>query len=478
MLARFQEMGFDLDEFVPALLSAPTSCFRINTLKGLRQDVLNSLSDLKPEPVGWNDLVYRTDPGERKLGKLAEHFLGLIYVQDSSSTIPVTVLDPQPGEEILDMAAAPGSKTTQIAVAMDNQGLLVANEVSAKRIAALTGNLDRTGVINTVVVNQPGQVYGYILPDHFDRILLDAPCSSEGTLSRNLRGLEIWSEKSIERLSRLQRKLILSSYYALKPGGIMVYSTCTFAPEENEGTVSYLLDKFPDAIVDPIRLEGLDANHGFTRWRGVTFHPSVRNFLRLFPHQHDGEGFCVAKIRKPAGTFQVNPKQSPGGVSRNKRGSRKGKAQEPQDKKAEREMIEKTLISIEERFGIPAEFYKQFYLFTRKNDVWCTTREAGQIQLSHVTRRGLRIARTFEHSVRMTTNAVQLFGHLVTCNRVGLNEHEMQRFLAGETQKVKPPLDVSDGFVVAFNSGYALGVGLLKQGNLKSQVPRSRRVIA
>ncbi|MBN2381141.1 RsmB/NOP family class I SAM-dependent RNA methyltransferase [candidate division WOR-3 bacterium] len=298
MLARFEEMGLDLDVFVPALLRLPSQTFRINTLKADRESVLDALSYLDPEPVEWNDLVFRVK-GRQKLGNLVEHFLGLIYVQDSSSTIPVTVLEPEPGERILDMASAPGSKTTQIAAGMQNSGLLIANEVSVKRIAALTGNLDRSGVLNSVVTKQPGQAYGHIATGYFDRILLDAPCSSEGTLSRSMRTLEIWSENSIIRLANIQHALILSAYYALKPGGVLVYSTCTFAPEENEGTVTHLLERFPESIVEPLELKGIDSQPGFSEWRGEDFDPRVKNMARIFPHLHDGEGFCVAKIRKP-----------------------------------------------------------------------------------------------------------------------------------------------------------------------------------
>ncbi len=298
MLERFEEMGFDLSRFVPALLRPPSQAFRINTLKGGREQVLESLVHLEPEPCGWNSLVFRVKK-RLKLGNLIEHFLGLIYAQDASSTIPVTVLDPQPHEQILDMSAAPGSKSTQIAAAMRNTGLLVANDVSPGRIPSLTGNLDRSGVLNTVVTRLPGQAYGYIATERFDRVLIDAPCSSEGTLSRSFRTLEIWSESAIKRLSATQRNLIMSAYYSLKPGGVMVYSTCTFAPEENEGTVSYLLKKFPEAIVEPINLEGLNTQPGFSEWRGEEFNPAVKNILRLFPHEHDGEGFCVARITKP-----------------------------------------------------------------------------------------------------------------------------------------------------------------------------------
>jgi len=298
MLARFEEMGLDLEEFIPALLRLPSQTFRINTLKGTRGEVLEALSDLEPEPCPWSNLVFRVK-GRRKIGNLLEHFLGLIYAQDSSSSIPVAVLDPRPGETVLDMAAAPGSKSTQIAAAMENTGLLVSNDMSVSRIPSLTGNLDRSGVLNVVVTQLAGQSYGYLMPGQFDRILLDAPCSSEGTLSRSLRVLEVWTENSISRLAAIQRAMILSAYYSLKPGGVMVYSTCTFAPEENEGVVSHLLEKFPDTVVEPVSFEGLNSRPGFDSWRGSEFHPAVKNIMRLFPHEHDGEGFCVTKIRKP-----------------------------------------------------------------------------------------------------------------------------------------------------------------------------------
>lgn len=299
MLSRFEDMGLPLDEFVPALLRPPSQTIRFNTLKASREEILACLEYLELDPAPWNDLVFRVK-SHGKLGNLLEHFLGLIYVQDSSSTMPVTILDPQPGETILDIAAAPGSKTTQIAAAMKNDGLLVANDANGKRIPALTSNLDRSGVLNEVVTNMPGQTFGYMKPETFDRILVDAPCSSEGTLSRSLSALEIWSDGTVERLAYLQKKLVLSAYYALKPGGVMVYSTCTFEPEENEGVITHLLVHFPDAVIEPIELSGVSFREGFSSWRGMEFNSLSKNVARLFPHEHDGEGFSIAKIRKPS----------------------------------------------------------------------------------------------------------------------------------------------------------------------------------
>ncbi len=156
-------------------------------------------------------------------------------------------------------------------------------------------------------------------------------------------------------------------------------------------------------------------------------------------------------------------------------------------KDLETQLIERALSSLEERFGISKDYFSTHHLFARRNDVWCCSREAGEVELPQIVRRGLRIARVFEHSVRPTTNAVQLFGHLVTKNRLELDEHETRPFLAGKTQDIHLPEEgdesvtgvtgVTGGFVVAFHKGYALGIGLLKENKLKSQVPRSRRVI-
>ena len=146
-------------------------------------------------------------------------------------------------------------------------------------------------------------------------------------------------------------------------------------------------------------------------------------------------------------------------------------------KDSQAELVERTLSSFEERFGIPKDYFRSCHLFARKNDVWCCSRQAGKVQLPEIVRRGLRIARVFEYTIRPTTNAVQLFGHMVKRSRVELDERQTRLFLAGKTQEIKVSEGVTDGFVVAFHKDFALGIGLLKGKKLKSQVPRSRRVI-
>lgn len=298
-IERYRSFIPDFGDFMQALTAPLRTCLRINTLKGAPEQILARLADLPLEQLPWYRHGYRL-PEQRSLGNRLEHFLGLIYVQEAASMLPPLVLDPQPGERILDLAAAPGSKTTQIAQMMNNTGLIVANDSNRRRLRGLTGNMDRAGAYNIVVTCQPGQVLGKFLPDYFDRILLDAPCSSEGTIHKSFSALDLWSESSIERLSRIQIGLLTAAYRALKPGGVLVYSTCTFAPEENEGTLNYFFTRTPDARSEPISLPGLNTRPPLTEWRGETYHPQVTQAIRVLPQDNDTEGFFVGRIRKGA----------------------------------------------------------------------------------------------------------------------------------------------------------------------------------
>lgn len=274
---------------------------RINTLKTEEEETKRRLSaqGFKLVKIEGIQSAYRVVFSPFPIGKTLEHFLGYIYIQDLASMIPSIVLDPRPGEWILDITAAPGSKTTQMAQLMRNTGLIIANDVDITRLKALSHNLDRMGVVNTIITNVDGYKLGFWYPGTFDRVLLDAPCSAIGTIHRTYEILRWWSWAKVSRLVQTQKGLILGAYRALKPGGKLVYSTCTLVPEENEGVVTYLLGRNPEARILQVKLKGLKTRHGLIEWKERCYPTQVKYTLRIYPQDNLTEGFYIALIEKP-----------------------------------------------------------------------------------------------------------------------------------------------------------------------------------
>ena len=295
---RYKELlGERYDEFIKYSLAYAKKAIRINTLKSTPQVVNERLkNDWELKPVSWtnNGFFITYKHGKRfDIGNLEEHQLGYFYVQDPASMIPPLVLDAQPGDYVLDLCSAPGSKTTQIAATMKNEGVLVAHDVDVQRVKPLGLNLNRCGVHNTVVIVRANNK----LPqEYFDKVLVDAPCSGTGTIRRSLKTLLMWSPNGVKKLARLQRQLIKQGYDALKPGGTLVYSTCTQEPEENEAIASWLVQE-TGATIEEIKLD-INRSEAITSFAGEEYHPSVKNCLRIYPQDNDTEGFFVAKIKK------------------------------------------------------------------------------------------------------------------------------------------------------------------------------------
>jgi NOL1/NOP2/sun family putative RNA methylase len=243
-------------------------------------------------------IIKGNKPGE--LGNSREHLLGYYYVQEISSILPMLVLQPKADEIILDLCASPGSKTTQAAAMMNNSGTIIANEISIGRIIILNSNLERCGVMNTIVTRKEGVAFCERLMKksklRFDRILLDAPCSGEGTLRKSPKTLLMWNENMIKKIAGTQRKLIESAVNLLKIGGEMVYSTCTLAPEENEMVVEWLLKKF-NVKLEEIKLP-LKHHEGITKWKGKELSSELKKCLRLYPQDNNTGGFFIARIKK------------------------------------------------------------------------------------------------------------------------------------------------------------------------------------
>jgi NOL1/NOP2/sun family putative RNA methylase len=296
-LKRYQQIIPDFERFVEALERPLQTVIRLNTLKGDKEEILSLLFDYQLEPIPWYDLAYRIK-NDIHIGNRLEHFLGLVYSQEAASMIPPLVLEPQPYEKILDLAAAPGSKTTQMASMMNNTGLIVANDSNRKRLQSLITNIDRYGTLNVVVTNKRGERFGDLMPESFDRALVDVPCSLEGMIRKDTDALVRWGESNILRLSMLQKGLLFSAFKSLKPGGVLVYSTCTVAPEENEAVVNLLLERFDNSKIEPFNIPGLVTRAGLTRWQRSIFHPDLAKTIRIYPQDNDTESFYVAKIKK------------------------------------------------------------------------------------------------------------------------------------------------------------------------------------
>ena len=291
----------DFKKFEHIIHTSPRNFIRCNTLKITTENLMQRLNKkwqvLQPFPDYPEIILIESKllPGE--LGNAIEHILGFYYVQEISSMLPVLALNPHPNEFILDLFASPGSKTTQIASKMENQGTIIANELKLDRINPLSANLERCAVTNTIISRKDAVDFCLKLSQkqfRFDKILLDAPCSGEGTLRSSPKTFITWNKKVIDKLSRQQKKFLAYALKCLKAGGTLVYSTCTLSPEENESVVSFALNNFPlkiESIFLPVK-----TRPGILSWENEQFNPQTQKACRIYPHDNDSEGFFLAKF--------------------------------------------------------------------------------------------------------------------------------------------------------------------------------------
>lgn len=250
-------------------------------------------------PVPWEPLGFYLPEGARP-GLHPYHDAGVYYLQEPSAMAPVHLLDAQPGERVLDLCAAPGGKTTQIAAAMAGQGLLICNEIHPKRARILSSNVERMGVSNALVLNEHPARLASHFPAYFDRILVDAPCSGEGMFRKEDAAVTDWSEETVVMCADRQAEILRSAAEMLRPGGRLVYSTCTFSPQENEGAIHTFLQEHPDFSVE--RVDAPWFAPGLPDWVGAAAEERLENTFRLWPHKLRGEGHFAAVLRRTEGT--------------------------------------------------------------------------------------------------------------------------------------------------------------------------------
>ena len=283
----------DIDRFCEYCTKPLNKSIRVKTLKISVKDLKERLNEYEFRQIPWCKEGFWIKGPRTDLGNLKEHSLGYFYIQEAASMIPPIVLQPKEHELVLDLAAAPGSKTTQMAALMENKGIIVANDVKYDRLKALSINLQRCGILNTIMTLRSNYSFKDI---RFDKILLDAPCSGSGAIRKSLMTLKIWNNNMIKKLSGDQKKLILNAFDNLGNNGTLVYSTCSVDPEENEGVIDFLL-KNREAKLEKIELD-IKTSPIILDYEKQHYNDEIKKCLRIWPQDNDTEGFFVAKIRK------------------------------------------------------------------------------------------------------------------------------------------------------------------------------------
>ena len=452
-MIRMQEMlGDEYDDFLQSYENTNYQALRVNRLKGTVEDFFSASpfgSELSPVTWTCDGFYY---PETTRPGKHPYHEAGVYYIQEPSAMMPAALLNPQPGERILDLCAAPGGKSTQIASAMQQQGILISNEIHPARAKILSENMERMGVRNAIVTNEAPQTLAPKFPTYFDRIVVDAPCSGEGMFRKNEEAVSQWSPENVQICADRQDEILDCADLMLRPGGTLVYSTCTFATLENEGSISRFLQRHSDY--------------------------EVLEQKRLWPHKINGEGHFVAVLKKTSGNEARVNTVSTGksnyylrdGVlevassSPKKKGKQNGNAGD--DFSSLQEFLNTTLklpLSGKiERFG------DQIYLLPP---------DAPSLTGLRVLRAGLHLGtilkNRFEpsHALALTLHSADAFNSVMLVSQTDSDYRTACNYIGGQTF----PYEGGKGWYLICLDGYSLGWGKLAGGIMKNHYPKGLR---
>lgn len=394
-------------------------------------------------------------------GRHAFHEAGLYYIQEPSAMAPVPFLAVKPGERVLDLCAAPGGKSTQIADFLQGEGILVSNEIHPARAKVLSENIERMGVVNALVLNETPARLADLLEGYFDKVLVDAPCSGEGMFRKNEEACSEWSIEHVSLCADRQDEVLDCAARLLHPGGRLVYSTCTFAPEEDEDAVSRFLDRHADFSVVSV-----ECPDGFCRgvpsWAAHP-KPSLADTLRLMPHRLKGEGHFLAVLQKHGAAAELESS-----LFRNapRNGAEKGI---PAGDCAEWLEFQKTYLKAFEQKGIYIRFGDQLYLGMP---------DMPALKGLKVLRPGLHLGtikkNRFEpsHALALALNP----GQVKLSMELGAESPEAVQYLKGMTLQAGEELAGEKGWCLVCVDGYSLGWGKLAGGILKNHYPRGLRL--
>ena len=445
---RMQEiLKEEYPEFIQSYEEPITQALRLNPLKGESGRFLE-LSPFLLTPLIWEKDGYYYGKEDRP-GKHPYHEAGVYYIQEASAMLPAHLLEAQPGERVLDLCAAPGGKSTRIGADMAGEGVLICNEIHPGRAKSLSENIERMGIVNAIVVNHSPDELAKRFPQYFHRILVDAPCSGEGMFRKNPEACKEWSPENVHMCTVRQDEIMEQAAEMLVPGGRLVYSTCTFAPEENEGTISRFLHKHPDFFIVSVPLTEA-MSRGQPAWMEYPAE-GIEDTIRLWPHRFKGEGHFAAVLQK-TGTL-------PGGSCAGLDGD--GERGIPEKELREYAAFKKEYLKKELK-GTLIGFGEQLYLLPEGAPVL----------------KGLRVLRPGLHLGTMKKNRFEPAHALAlslqpeeTANVVELGDRELaERYLCGQTFKTE-----ASGWCLLTLDGYSLGWGKAAAGTMKNHYPKGLR---
>lgn len=441
--------------------SDPSQYVRVNLLKISVDDLaallLSKYGIVTAPVVGVNNALKIIGAADA-LGKSLEHILGYYYIQGLSSMLPPIVLNASDADVVLDLCSAPGSKTTGIAELMHSRGTLIANEVSLDRVKVLVFNIDRMNLMNTGVLHFKGEQLSKIYTDHFDKILVDAPCSGLGIIQKKGEVNNWWSLERANKLGDLQLRLLIGAIKMLKTGGEVVYSTCTLTIEENEAIINKVLDKYPVELEDiSLPINSIDA---FTSYGETVFHPSLVKARRILPWEADSDGFFIAKLKK---TGETQPPE-------------KTNISQPAFKfvNSKNKEIEKYLQNIMQTFGINESVLSNYKYVLKTSDIYFVDAGWNDENLSAFERIGTRFGVIDKNGeITLHTQAAETLGEHITKNiYVPADKEELRTYLDGGI--IKKQNDLTGQCVIKYN-GMVIGTAIVTQSGIKSRFPRAKR---
>ena len=440
---------------------------------GLRRNPLKSsagtFEDRMPyplEPVSWAKEGYYYREYDQP-GKDVLHEAGAYYIQEPSAMAVVEILDPMPGERILDLCAAPGGKSTQIGGRMNGEGLLVSNEVIPGRAQILSQNVERMGIRNCVVCNEPPERMADLFPAFFDRIVVDAPCSGEGMFRKDETAVEQWSADRVEMCAQRQEMILDAAARMLKPGGVLVYSTCTFAPIENEGAISRFLREHEDFMIEEIPHD--DAfTPGRTDWIRDPA-KGLEHTMHLWPHRLRGEGHYIARLRRRRMLSGMMPSETWQGCEERRNHPRK------KGRIAGADPI--SVFGVEDfltsELGLVTDWMKgqRGRLQAFGEQIYLVPEEMIPMHGMKVLRPGLHIGTARKNRLEPSHSLALALRPEETDRIMELTGEEALKYLHGESLTC----DRQKGWTLLSYQGYPLGFGKAANGQMKNHYPKGLR---